>query len=176
MAQKKAMRKKDFECGTAALGCAPAGPQGRLMTENTNPTIATLQTAAGAGGIAVILLAGPRTLEILSAIVRGRGRSTGKTFRSISPGQLFLGEIHESGQRLDETVIRIQELPDKSGHLAEINIHGGPRITQRVLELYRRQGRKSGPGRRRWWSSGACGNFYPRPEIIRPSPPNCWKP
>ena len=61
------------------------------MTKPVNPTVATLQTAAGAGGIAVILLAGPRTLEIISQIFRGRGGESKGQLKA-SPQRLLLGE------------------------------------------------------------------------------------
>ena len=71
------------------------------MTKPVNPTVATLQTAAGAGGIAVILLAGPRTLEIISQIFRGRGGENKGQLKA-SPQRLLLGDLHEGGNRLDE--------------------------------------------------------------------------
>jgi tRNA modification GTPase len=94
-----------------------------------------------------VLLTGPRAKEILSGIFRGRA-AAGQ--RKVSPERLLLGELYEGAERLDETVIRLQALGQGHGHIAEINIHGGPRITQRVLALLSAAGAQVQP-----WKPGA---------------------
>lgn len=135
-------------------------------------TIATMQTAAGAGGIAVVLLAGPRTRGILAGIFRDRRGAPWPTSghgarRQELSGRLLLGELHDGGVRLDEAVIRLQRLGEGEGDLAEINIHGGPRITQRVLQLLARAGSDIRPWdaalAARWgvWPLSAAGRANP---------------
>lgn len=86
-------------------------------------TRAILHTPAGAGGIAVVLLAGPRAGEILAEVFAARAGGQPEA------GRLRLGEVRAGGERLDEAVAHIRE-PE----LAEIHLHGGPRVVQRVLQ------------------------------------------
>ncbi len=94
-----------------------------------SPTTAILQTAGGAGGIAVVLLAGPRVGEILEAVWRANRPS-----RDLAePGRLQLGQVRDAQGRLDEALLTVR--PGRRGEqVAEINIHGGPRVTQRLLK------------------------------------------
>ena len=115
---------------------------GTRKPDQEDQTVATLATAAGAGGIAVVLLAGPRAGEILAGIFR---RRTGAAAPGNSPGRLLLGDLYENDARLDEVVIRLQGLGEGQGELAEINIHGGPRVMQRVLALLAARGAEVQP-------------------------------
>lgn len=100
----------------------------------TEPTtVAMLQTPGGAGGIAVVLLAGPDAGRILQAVFRPE---TGGPAGEDRPYQLKLGELRDGRERLDEAIVTVRPLAGRPGAIAaEINIHGGPRVTQRVLAL-----------------------------------------
>ncbi len=98
-------------------------------------TTAICQTPGGAGGIAVILLAGPDTRRIVEAVFTPRGHADS------APDRLTLGEIRDDSRRLDEAIVTVTDSLDGDGQAtAEINIHGGPRVTQRVLQLLENTG------------------------------------
>jgi len=105
-------------------------------------TTAILQTAGGAGGIAVVLLAGPRVGEILEALWRANQSSRDPA----GPGRLQLGQVRDEGGRLDEALLTVRPRPGRPGEqVAEINIHGGPRVTQRLLKRLEQLGAVIGP-------------------------------
>ena len=110
-------------------------------------TAATLQTACGRGGIAVIALAGPpgAPRDVLSRIFRATGPrdvppdggaqilQLGYLFDPDSPGrqdvvdQVLVCSVSPAG-------------PGRGGDVLELNIHGGPVVARRALQLLRRQG------------------------------------
>lgn len=93
------------------------------------PTTALLQTPPGRGGIAVIVLAGDRTSEILSLCFRpGASHAVG------GYGRLQLGHIVEDGQAVDEALVHA------APGAAEINIHGGSASAGAVLAVLERLG------------------------------------
>jgi tRNA modification GTPase len=93
------------------------------------PLVARL-TPPGPGGISVILLAGPGSLEILSRLfVSPRGIVPG----SALPGRLLYGRLIEAGEPLDEAVVcRLDQAMGLSPAF-EINCHGGATPCRRVL-------------------------------------------
>ena len=111
------------------------------MSEVRPQTFAMLQTPGGAGGIAVVLLAGEGAAGILDAafrrtIVNPAGPRRCGPCRRPAGDRLALGELHDLQGRLDEAVVTVRPMPGPVGGIvAEINIHGGPRVTQRVLQF-----------------------------------------
>lgn len=89
-------------------------------------TFARLMTPPGRGGIAVIALAGPATRRILDQCFRPRAAHT-RGHAVAAPGQLQLGEILDGSDVIDEAILT------HTPRGAEINIHGGPAATRRVL-------------------------------------------
>jgi len=89
-------------------------------------TIAALRTPPGRGGIAVITLSGPRTDEILTAAFKSIGAGAGA-----ETGTLQLGHLADSrtGETLDKVIVC------RTDQGAEINIHGGPHVARRTMEL-----------------------------------------
>jgi len=89
-------------------------------------TIAVLRTPPGRGGIAVITLAGPRADEILAAAFRPIGAES-----DVPPGALQLGHLVDdpSGEALDKVIVC------RTARAVEINIHGGPHVARRTMEL-----------------------------------------
>jgi len=95
-----------------------------------SPTTATAQTPPGRGGIAVILLSGPRTEAVLAELFRPL-----PSHKFTQEGQLQLGHITDprDGRTVDQALVC--PLPGR----AEINIHGGPAAAAAVLELLSKQ-------------------------------------
>ncbi len=109
---------------------------------DTRPTIATLQTPPGRGGIAVIVLAGPQTDRILGEVFRPC-----PSHRGVAPPALQLGHLVDDRAVLDEAVLC------RTDRGAEINIHGGPVVAQSALQLLARRGatiHPSASGERRY--------------------------
>jgi len=90
------------------------------------PTIAALCTAPGRGGIAVITLIGPRAEDILTAVFRPIG-----DHKDVPENALQLGHIaaDRGSAALDKVIVC------RTRRGIEINIHGGPHIARRSLEL-----------------------------------------
>jgi tRNA modification GTPase len=95
---------------------------------------ATLQTPPGRGGIAVIAMAGPDAADVLRQVFRPL-RSSARP----GAGRLILGHVLDADEPLDEAVLHL------AGRRAEINIHGGPAVARRVLELLAGHGAAAGP-------------------------------
>ncbi len=95
-------------------------------------TTATLTTPPGMGGIAVIVLRGDRTAAVLEQVFRPHRRS----LKTLPPDRLCLGALVDGDEILDEALVTLTD----GGRCAEINLHGGPRITQRALDLLERAG------------------------------------
>jgi len=105
-------------------------------TDSPAQNVAALLTGGGIGGIAVIGLRGPDAPRILNEIFSPR-RAAGPV--EPSADRLVLGEILEGGERLDEAIVNLR--PDAGAtYIAEINVHGGSRVCQRVLQLVGRMG------------------------------------
>ena len=90
------------------------------------PTTAALCTAPGRGGIAVITLIGPRAEEILTAVFRPIS-----DHKDAPDNTLQLGYLADdrTGAALDKVIVC------RTRRGIEINIHGGPHIARRSLEL-----------------------------------------
>jgi len=90
------------------------------------PTTAALCTAPGRGGIAVITLIGPRADEILADIFTPLGER-----KDAPENRLQLGQLSDkrTGEALDKVIVC------KTPRGVEINIHGGPHIARRLMEL-----------------------------------------
>jgi tRNA modification GTPase len=93
------------------------------------PVTATLQTPPGRGGIAVILLAGEGCDEVLTKIFRPR-RSHAAGGEDI----LQLGQLIDGDEVIDEAIVCRH--PDA----CEINIHGGPAVARRTMQLLAARG------------------------------------
>jgi len=99
------------------------------MPAVTTQTTALLQTPPGLGGIAVILIRGPKTAQILAEVFRPRCSHT-----KGGEGVLQLGYLINEGEPLDEAIVH------HCGQGAAINIHGGPAAARAALELLGRCG------------------------------------
>ena len=89
-------------------------------------TTAELCTPPGRGGIAVITLAGPRADEILTSIFKPISDHKTAPDNTLQLGRLI---DQRTGAALDKVIVC------RTPGCIEINIHGGPHIARRLLEL-----------------------------------------
>ncbi len=112
------------------------------LTEND--TIAAISTPIGVGGIGIVRLSGPRSVEIVDSLFVGRRR-----IRELPTYRLTYGRIVEDGRQLDEVLVSVMRAPHSytTEDVVEINCHGGLVATQMVLEAVLRKGaRLAEPG------------------------------
>ncbi|MCP4375256.1 MAG: GTP-binding protein [bacterium] len=90
------------------------------------PTTAVVCTAPGRGGIAVITLTGPQAEEILNGVFKPIN-----AHKDAQSNTLQLGHLRDNrtGTTLDKVIVC------RTPGGIEINIHGGPHIARRSLEL-----------------------------------------
>jgi tRNA modification GTPase len=97
-------------------------------------TIAAVSSAPGYGGIAIVRLSGPDTEEIISKIFK-----PDQAGFPLESHKLHLGWIGDprTGSRVDQVLCSFMRGPHTYTRedVAEINTHGGPVITQRILHL-----------------------------------------
>jgi tRNA modification GTPase len=86
---------------------------------------AILLTPPGSSAIAIVRLFGPGTLEFLRRYFSKKPK----------PGRCVHGDLADGGQIIDDPVV--VALPDGG---ADVNLHGGPWVVRRVLDLARREG------------------------------------
>jgi len=96
------------------------------MEVTPEPTTAVLCTAPGRGGIAVITLVGPRAEEILTGVFRPISDHKDAPINTLQLGHL---SDERTGAALDKVIVC------RTQRGIEINIHGGPHIARRSLEL-----------------------------------------
>ena len=85
---------------------------------------ACVVTPAGRGGISVIVMRGPKSEKIIEKIFRPV-----KSHKNALPGALQLGTIIDNGKDIDQAIVC------RSGKTIEINIHGGPIVVRKAVEL-----------------------------------------
>ena len=90
------------------------------------PTTAALCTAPGRGGIAVITLIGPRSEEVLTSIFKPISDHKDAPLNTLQLGSLV---DERTGAVLDKAIVC------RTRRGVEINIHGGPHIARRLMEL-----------------------------------------
>ena len=109
-------------------------------------TIAAVSSAAGYGGIAIVRLSGPETETIISRIFK-----PARSGFPLESHKLNLGWILDpnTGAAIDQVLCSLMRGPHTYTRedVAEINTHGGPVVTQRILHLAISQGaRLAEPG------------------------------
>lgn len=106
-------------------------------------TIASIATAVGAGGIAVIRISGPEAKSVLSRVFAPH------VSQKMSSRMLTYGYVMENGQKVDECMAVWMRAPHTytTEDVAEIQCHGGQVTAQRVLDVVLRSGaRLAEPG------------------------------
>ena len=101
-------------------------------------TIAAIATAPGSGGIGIIRISGPAAEEILGQVFV----PADKTYINIHSHHLIYGSIIDGAETVDECMAVLMRAPKSYTRedVAEIQIHGGSYVMNRVLELCLRKG------------------------------------
>jgi tRNA modification GTPase len=111
------------------------------MKPDKSPTLASIITPPGEGGISVILLSGPEARAVANKVFRGKRISD---LHSVPSGKIHYGHILDDGEVLDEVIIRVvSETKSARGEeMVEINCHGGILPSRKVLQALVKQGAK----------------------------------
>ncbi len=92
-------------------------------------TICAIATPPGQGGVSVIRISGPQTIQLLQAVFRSK--------TALKPRQLTLGQVVDQQQRLLDECLAVQ-MPEPHSYtgedVAEIHCHGGFLVTHAVLD------------------------------------------
>lgn len=104
----------------------------------TETTICALSTPIGTGGIAVIRVSGPKSLEIVNSIFKG------KSLLKVPSHHAVHGYIldKDTKEKIDEVLVLCMKGPNTftGEDTVEINCHGGMYICRRILESLLRAG------------------------------------
>lgn len=92
-------------------------------------TTATCLTPPAAGGIAVVQVIGPDAPAVVNPLLHSRRPID---ISRLPDNELRFCRIRDRDEVLDDAVIAARRLPDGS-FVVDINLHGGPRIVQRLL-------------------------------------------
>jgi tRNA modification GTPase len=116
-------------------------------------TIAAVASPAGTGGISIIKISGPSSIEIATSIFQPTEKvNKGKTNPvGLASHRLYLGHVFDdrSGRPLDEVLLAVMKAPRSYTRedVVEINCHGGAAAVQAILALVLRKGaRLADPG------------------------------
>lgn len=106
-------------------------------------TIAAISTAQGVGAISIIRVSGPRSIDIVNKIFKG------KDLKQVNTHTINYGHIIEDEEIVDEVLVSIMKAPKTftCEDVVEINCHGGIATTRKILELLLENGcRLAEPG------------------------------
>lgn len=113
----------------------------------SDDTIAAISTPAGRGGIGVVRLSGPASLDIAASLFRSERLSTHSSVLGASrveANRAQFGHLIEpaSSQPIDQAVLTYFKAPRSytGEDVVELSCHGSPVILRRVLELVIAQG------------------------------------
>lgn len=105
-------------------------------------TIAAIATAPGEGGISIIRISGPHALAVADAVFRCRPPlpSQREPF-TVTPGHV----VEADGSVVDEALLLVFHAPRSftREHVVELQGHGGPAVTRRVLHRVLAAGARS---------------------------------
>ena len=97
-------------------------------------TIAAIATAPGEGGIGIIRISGPKSLEVAEEIFFS---ISGKKISEYPARTLIFGNIKDGDKKIDEVLVAYMKGPNSytAEDVIEINCHGGFISVKRILEL-----------------------------------------
>lgn len=97
-------------------------------------TIAAIATAPGEGGVGIIRISGPKSLEISNKIFKPFHRSS---IDDYSVRTLIYGNIYDGEHIIDEVLLAYMKAPNSYTveDVIEINCHGGFISVKKILEL-----------------------------------------
>jgi len=111
----------------------------------TGDTIAAISTPLGMGGIGIVRISGPKAVEIVDSIFKGKVRPKRVRRRRMLYGRI----VDDRGEEVDEVLVSVMRAPHTytTEDVVEINCHGGMAVTRRVLRLVLERGaRMARPG------------------------------
>ncbi len=96
-----------------------------------NDTIAAVSTPYGSGAIALVRVSGDDAFKIVSKIFKSKNN-----IENASSHSLIFGKVVYEGNVIDKCLCGVFKAPDTftGENMAEINCHGGIRVTAKVLE------------------------------------------
>ncbi|MFZ2330819.1 MAG: tRNA uridine-5-carboxymethylaminomethyl(34) synthesis GTPase MnmE [Atribacterota bacterium] len=106
-------------------------------------TIVAISTPPGIGGISIVRMSGPRSIEIASKIFlyQGKIKKRAHEFRS---HRIYYGTIIQPGEdvMIDEVLLTVMRKPKTytRENIVEINCHGGYLVVSKVLEIVTKMG------------------------------------
>lgn len=95
--------------------------------------IAAISTPMGMGGIGIVRMSGAGCIPLADTLFLGRKPLSEKPSHTISYGKLTAGA---GGEVIDEVLVSVMKAPHTytKEDIVEVNCHGGPLVTRRVLE------------------------------------------
>lgn len=111
-------------------------------------TIAAVATAVGEGGIGIIRVSGPLSIDLLQKVFR---RKNGESCKSFTPRHMYYGLFSDpvTNDTIDEALFVFMPGPNSytGEHIVEIHSHGGPIVLRRILNIVLSEGiRLANPG------------------------------
>lgn len=106
-------------------------------------TICAISTAPGIGAISIVRVSGPKAVEIVSKIYKG------KDLKKVESHTINYGFIYNGPEKIDEVLVNVMLAPKTYTveDIIEINSHGGMNTTNKILELLLENGcRLAEPG------------------------------
>ena len=96
-----------------------------------NSTICAVSTAVGVGAISIIRVSGPDAIGIVNSIFRG------KDLLEVNSHTINYGHIVYNEEIIDEVLVSVMRAPKTftMEDVVEINTHGGPAITKKIIEI-----------------------------------------
>lgn len=100
-------------------------------------TICAIATPAGEGGIGIIRISGPDSLNIANEVFRAN-----KKIDEYNPRTLIYGHIYDGDKLIDEVLLAYMNNPRSytGEDVIEINAHGGYMSVKKILELLLKKG------------------------------------
>ncbi|WXR62808.1 tRNA uridine-5-carboxymethylaminomethyl(34) synthesis GTPase MnmE [Peptostreptococcaceae bacterium AGR-M142] len=100
-------------------------------------TICAIATPAGEGGIGIIRISGPDSLNIANEVFRAN-----KKIDEYNPRTLIYGHIYDGDKLIDEVLLAYMNNPRSytGEDVIEINAHGGYMSVKKILELLLKNG------------------------------------
>ena len=110
-----------------------------MKKKTDNHTIVALSTPQGEAGIAVIRLSGPDSLSIVNGVFQGK-----ENINDMKSHHAAHGWIVEGSEPQDEVIVTLFRSPNSytGEDVVEVSCHGGPYVSQRIVELFLTQGAK----------------------------------
>lgn len=96
-----------------------------------NETICAISTSIGVGAISIIRISGPQAIEITNKIFKEKDLTKVKTHT------IHYGHIVYKNEIIDEVLVSVMLSPKTftTEDIVEINSHGGPATTNKILEI-----------------------------------------